>query len=117
MILLVLLEVVVSKTAQKVRRPPEDSCYSSLDSLISYSQSITGPFAWIGWLPLCVLFMIGHSKWAKIKHQKGANDAKRAQAFAKISREITEASRLAKGDLSNIRLAAAISRAKVEVVE
>ncbi len=32
--------------------------------------------------------MSGHSKWATIKHQKGAADAKRGQAFTKLSREI-----------------------------
>lgn len=33
--------------------------------------------------------MAGHSKWAKVKHFKGAIDAKRAKIFAKLSREIT----------------------------
>jgi YebC/PmpR family DNA-binding regulatory protein len=32
--------------------------------------------------------MSGHSKWATIKHQKGAADAKRGQLFTKLSREI-----------------------------
>jgi YebC/PmpR family DNA-binding regulatory protein len=32
--------------------------------------------------------MSGHSKWATIKHAKGAADAKRGQAFTKLSREI-----------------------------
>lgn len=42
--------------------------------------------------------MAGHSKWAKVKHFKGAIDAKRARLFAKLSREITVAARLAGGD-------------------
>jgi YebC/PmpR family DNA-binding regulatory protein len=44
--------------------------------------------------------MAGHSKWAKVKHFKGAIDAKRARIFAKLSREITIAARLAGGDPS-----------------
>src|SRR5712671_1020396 len=35
--------------------------------------------------------MAGHSKWAKVKHFKGAIDAKRARIFAKLSREIAVA--------------------------
>src|SRR6266850_3613765 len=42
--------------------------------------------------------MAGHSKWAKVKHFKGAIDAKRARIFAKLSREITIAAKLAGGD-------------------
>ncbi|RME89447.1 MAG: YebC/PmpR family DNA-binding transcriptional regulator [Verrucomicrobia bacterium] len=42
--------------------------------------------------------MAGHSKWAKVKHFKGAIDAKRAKIFAKLSREITIAARLGGGD-------------------
>ena len=32
--------------------------------------------------------MSGHSKWATIKHKKGALDAKRGKLFAKISRQL-----------------------------
>src|SRR5256885_4720891 len=42
--------------------------------------------------------MAGHSKWAKVKHFKGAIDARRARIFAKLSREITVAARLGGGD-------------------
>ena len=42
--------------------------------------------------------MAGHSKWAKVKHFKGAIDAKRARIFAKLSREITIAAKLGGGD-------------------
>jgi YebC/PmpR family DNA-binding regulatory protein len=42
--------------------------------------------------------MAGHSKWAKVKHFKGAIDAKRARIFAKLSREITVAARLGGAD-------------------
>jgi YebC/PmpR family DNA-binding regulatory protein len=44
--------------------------------------------------------MAGHSKWAKVKHFKGAVDAKRAKIFAKLSKEITIAVKLAGGDSS-----------------
>src|SRR5207249_926435 len=42
--------------------------------------------------------MAGHSKWAKVKHFKGAVDAKRGRIFAKLSKEITIAAKLAGGD-------------------
>ena len=32
--------------------------------------------------------MSGHSKWASIKHKKGATDKKRGQLFSKLSRAI-----------------------------
>ena len=42
--------------------------------------------------------MAGHSKWAKVKHFKGAIDAKRARIFAKLSREISIAAKFGGGD-------------------
>ncbi len=42
--------------------------------------------------------MAGHSKWAKVKHFKGAIDAKRAKIFAKLAKEITIACKLGGGD-------------------
>ena len=42
--------------------------------------------------------MAGHSKWAKVKHFKGAIDAKRAKIFAKLSKEITIAAKIGGGD-------------------
>ena len=42
--------------------------------------------------------MAGHSKWAKVKHFKGALDAKRGKIFAKLSKEITIAAKLGGGD-------------------
>jgi YebC/PmpR family DNA-binding regulatory protein len=42
--------------------------------------------------------MAGHSRWAKVKHFKGGIDAKRAQIFAKLGKEIAIASRIAGGD-------------------
>src|SRR5215469_12669171 len=42
--------------------------------------------------------MAGHSKWAKVKHFKGAIAAKRGKIFSKLGREITVAAKLAGGD-------------------
>jgi YebC/PmpR family DNA-binding regulatory protein len=42
--------------------------------------------------------MAGHSKWAKVKHFKGAIDAKRGKIFSKLSKEISIAAKLAGGD-------------------
>jgi YebC/PmpR family DNA-binding regulatory protein len=42
--------------------------------------------------------MAGHSRWAKVKHFKGGIDAKRSKIFAKLSKEITIAAKLAGGD-------------------
>lgn len=42
--------------------------------------------------------MAGHSKWAKVKHFKGALDAKRGRIFSKLSREITIAAKQGGGD-------------------
>lgn len=57
--------------------------------------------------------MSGHSKWAKIKHAKGAADAKRGAAFTKITREITTAAKEGGGNPdTNPRLRTAIARAR-----
>jgi YebC/PmpR family DNA-binding regulatory protein len=59
--------------------------------------------------------MSGHSKWATIKHKKGALDAKRGKLFTKLIKEITVASRIGGGDLGgNARLRKAISDAKAQ---
>ena len=57
--------------------------------------------------------MAGHSKWANIKHRKGAVDAKRGKVFTKLIKEITVAARLGGGDpAANPRLRSAIASAK-----
>nr|ADC35767.1 hypothetical protein [uncultured bacterium 293] len=57
--------------------------------------------------------MSGHSKWATIKHKKGALDAKRGKVFTKIIREMTIAARIGGGDPdSNPRLRTAVDKAK-----
>lgn len=49
--------------------------------------------------------MAGHSKWANIRHRKGAQDAKRGKIFTKLIREITVAARMGGADdSSNPRL-------------
>ena len=42
--------------------------------------------------------MSGHSKWAKVKHFKGAIDAKRGKIFSKLSKEIAIAVKIGGGD-------------------
>jgi YebC/PmpR family DNA-binding regulatory protein len=58
--------------------------------------------------------MSGHSKWHNIQKTKGAADAKRAQAFTKIAREMIVAVKEGgSGDpVNNSRLAAVITKAK-----
>ncbi|MFP4533952.1 MAG: YebC/PmpR family DNA-binding transcriptional regulator [Desulfobacterales bacterium] len=57
--------------------------------------------------------MAGHSKWANIKHRKGAEDAKRGKIFTKLTKEIIVAARMGGGDPNaNPRLRAAIQSAK-----
>ena len=59
--------------------------------------------------------MSGHSKWASIRHKKGAVDAKRGKAFSKLIKEITVAARLGGGDPEgNPRLRVAIQAAKAQ---
>jgi len=57
--------------------------------------------------------MSGHSKWATIKHKKGAADARRGKVFTKLIKEIAVAARIGGGDAdSNPRLRTAIADAK-----
>ena len=57
--------------------------------------------------------MSGHSKWASIKHKKGAADAKRGKLFTRIIKELTVAARAGGGDPdSNPRLRTVIADAK-----
>jgi YebC/PmpR family DNA-binding regulatory protein len=45
--------------------------------------------------------MAGHSKWANIKHRKGAQDAKRGKIFTKIIREMSVVAKAGGGDPAN----------------
>ncbi len=44
--------------------------------------------------------MAGRSKWANIKHRKGAQDAKRGKIFTRLIREIAIAEKLGGADLA-----------------
>lgn len=57
--------------------------------------------------------MSGHSKWANIKHRKGAEDARRGKVFTKIIKEIMIAARTGGGDpAGNPRLRSALINAR-----
>lgn len=56
--------------------------------------------------------MAGHSKWAKIKRDKGANDAKRGAIFTRIGNQIAIAARAGTDPDLNPSLALAIEKAK-----
>ena len=57
--------------------------------------------------------MSGHSKWATIKHAKGAADAKRGKIFTKLIKEISIAARMGGGDPDgNPKLRSAIIKAR-----
>jgi len=57
--------------------------------------------------------MSGHSKWATIRHKKGAADAKRGKLFSKLIKEVTIAARIGGGEIeANPRLRAAVLKAR-----
>ena len=57
--------------------------------------------------------MSGHSKWATIKHAKGAADAKRGKMFTKLIKEISIAARMGGGNPdTNPRLRTAVIKAR-----
>lgn len=57
--------------------------------------------------------MSGHSKWATIKHKKGAADAKRGKLFNKLARQIEVSARSGGGDIdANPTLRTAVQKAK-----
>jgi YebC/PmpR family DNA-binding regulatory protein len=57
--------------------------------------------------------MSGHSKWSKIKRQKGAADAKRSNMFAKLLRAVEVAAKDGGGNIDgNMTLASAVEKAK-----
>jgi YebC/PmpR family DNA-binding regulatory protein len=59
--------------------------------------------------------MSGHSKWAQIKRQKGANDARKGVAFTRLAREIQVAAREGGPNPdANVRLRLAIQKARAE---
>jgi YebC/PmpR family DNA-binding regulatory protein len=61
--------------------------------------------------------MAGHSKWANIKHKKGAADAKRGRVFTKLIKEITVAARIGGSQVDgNPRLRLAVDKARAQSV-
>lgn len=57
--------------------------------------------------------MSGHSKWATIKHKKGAADKARGKLFAKLARQIEVSARAGGGDVdANPTLRTAVQKAK-----
>jgi YebC/PmpR family DNA-binding regulatory protein len=58
--------------------------------------------------------MSGHSKWATIKHKKGALDAKRGKIFTRVIKEITIAAKSGGDPDKNPRLRTAVAAAKAE---
>ena len=57
--------------------------------------------------------MAGHSKWAKVKHFKGAIDAKRGKIFSKLAREVTITAKQGGGDPDlNARLRMALLKCR-----
>lgn len=57
--------------------------------------------------------MAGHSKWANIKHKKGAADKKKGKIFSRITKEIMVAARQGGGEVdANPRLRTALTAAK-----
>ena len=58
--------------------------------------------------------MSGHSKWATIKHKKGALDAKRGKIFTNLIKEITMAAKSGGDPAMNPRLRTAVAAAKAE---
>ncbi len=57
--------------------------------------------------------MSGHSKWATIKHKKGAADQARAKVFAKLLRVVEVAAREGGGDVTmNASLRSAVAKAR-----
>ena len=59
--------------------------------------------------------MSGHSKWATIRHKKGAADAKRGKIFTKLIKELMVSARMGGGNPEgNPRLRAAVLAAKAE---
>ena len=58
--------------------------------------------------------MSGHSKWATIKHKKGALDAKRGKIFTRLIKEITIAAKSGGDPDKNPRLRTAVQAAKAE---
>jgi YebC/PmpR family DNA-binding regulatory protein len=61
--------------------------------------------------------MSGHSKWATIKHQKGAKDKARGKLFAKLIKQVEVAARNGGGDINgNATLRTMVTKARAASV-
>lgn len=56
--------------------------------------------------------MSGHNKWSKIKHKKGAEDAKKSKLYSVLVRQITMEVRAAHGDANSPRVRTLIEKAR-----
>ncbi|KAI8992275.1 transcriptional regulator TACO1-like protein [Pilobolus umbonatus] len=86
-----------------------------LRQIVSILPRVTAPHtAWrVSGICLQQQRFAGHNKWSKVKHTKGAKDAKKSVLYSKISLEIVSAARAGGGDPGlNYRLAAILNRAK-----
>src|ERR1700748_1643784 len=81
-------------TRRKLRRASRRCCATARRCLLRRRPEPANDF----FQRLIILTMAGHSRWAKVKHFKGGIDAKRAQIFAKLGREITVAAKIGGGD-------------------
>ena len=59
-----------------------------------------------------ISYMAGHSKWSQIKHKKAITDQKRAKQFSKLLIAIQMAAKVEPNPAFNLRLRAAINKAK-----
>jgi YebC/PmpR family DNA-binding regulatory protein len=58
--------------------------------------------------------MSGHNRWSKIKHKKGASDAKKSKVWTKLIKEITVSARSGGDQGGNPRLRTAIDKARAQ---
>lgn len=58
--------------------------------------------------------MSGHNRWSKIKHKKGASDAKKSKVWTKLIKEITISARSGGDPNGNPRLRTAIDKARAQ---
>lgn len=56
--------------------------------------------------------MAGHSKWAKVKHQKAVTDVRKAKVFTKILRTLSMEAKKANGDKTAPGVRAAVEKAR-----
>jgi YebC/PmpR family DNA-binding regulatory protein len=93
-------------------RYPLENAPSCQPSPMVYSQGwarAAPPFSFLTEVP-----MSGHSKWATIKHKKGALDAKRGKIFTRLLKEIAVAAKGGGNPDTNARLRTAVLAAKAE---